>query len=156
MLHSTFRVDIHFKRLLSTSGFSAFQKGDIHVVWSGAWKRVHNFRLYLCISLDYRSWWDEKSKASKTDCYTALLKVASETSGWVHSRTTIAVVVVVVVWMILLNWYLLSSTFFPAPLPASRHRGGQPSGNRGGPVFRQEYTSRSAPLLEPPNQLSRS
>lgn len=34
-------------------------------------------------------------------------------------------------------------------------RRGRPSPNRGGPVFGQGYTSSCAPLLEPPNKLSR-
>ena len=45
------------------------------------------------------------------------------------------------------------------PPEAAAHsvgRRGRPSLNRGGPVFGQGYTSGCAPLLEPPNKLSKS
>ena len=39
---------------------------------------VHNFKLQLCISLDYKSLSHGKSKASKMECYILLFKAGSK------------------------------------------------------------------------------
>lgn len=63
------------------------------------------------------------------------------------------------IWLIWLGGWVFPF-FLTAPCVSllnlhALSQGGQPSQNRGGPVFSQEYTSICAPLLEPPSKLSR-
>ena len=101
-------------------------------------------------------------------CQLLIIKIQSWRDGSTIKMLTLDVRVIWLLhlsphWFPGLIWLIwlarrVSPSFLTAPcvsLPKLLGRWGQPSLNRGGPVFGQGYISSCTPLLEPPNKLSK-